>query len=178
MSRTALDYTRKIYIRCTSTRGNDQVLLGWLQPDGLVIHSGKRIPEPLRSDMTIISEQDFGLLKRTPGWRLDVNALVFRGFNPRPAPDPDMYVLVNGVPERVRISRNGNLVGIGCGDNLTPLYGREGNEVGWPHIYRTEAEAEAAQHKIEKHCTHSWYMASHEERICRKCHAAEFIPDL
>ena len=36
---------------------------------------------------------------------------------------------------------------------------------------------EAQRAAREARCVHSWHMASHEERICRRCGAAEFLPD-
>lgn len=34
-----------------------------------------------------------------------------------------------------------------------------------------------AREERQRTCVHSWYMLSHEERMCRKCGAVDFIPD-
>lgn len=40
------------------------------------------------------------------------------------------------------------------------------------------AKTVVAKQRRQATCTHLWYMLSHEERICSRCGAVKFVPDL
>jgi len=93
-----------------------------------------------------------------------------------------MYIINDGAPQEVRVSKKGNLVDTDGGHGRWPtgmgLFGRVGQEATWPTTYATIEAAWEAQHAVESTCHHQWQVVDHEEDRCVRCGAFRFIPDL
>lgn len=85
-----------------------------------------------------------------------------------------MFILSDGYPLKIYISKRGNLVG---DFNRMAVFGTAENRDSWPKRYKTEQEVRDVQAGKENRCNHQWVTISHEERKCDFCKTIEFVPD-